>query len=108
MDKLGLYPAGYDSKIHGPYDPSRFYGKPDTPFGQVKLGEMGQWLARRNKSPVAMAQAVGRAYWRWSFKYYYARKSGPAPYIQLATAFMIFSYALNYGKIKNHYYQKYH
>lgn len=23
----GEYPAGYNAKIHGPYDPARYYGK---------------------------------------------------------------------------------
>lgn len=37
---FGDYPAEYNPKVHGPYDPARFYGKPDTPFSQVKLGEV--------------------------------------------------------------------
>lgn len=24
---IGDYPAEYDAKIHGPYDPARYYGK---------------------------------------------------------------------------------
>jgi len=32
----------------------------DTAFGQVKLGELGAWLGRRNKSPMAMGSAIGR------------------------------------------------
>lgn len=24
---FGQYPAEYDAKIHGPYDPARYYGK---------------------------------------------------------------------------------
>lgn len=23
----GEYPAGYNAKVHGPYDPARYYGK---------------------------------------------------------------------------------
>jgi hypothetical protein len=28
LGKLGLgqYPAGYDKKVHGPYNPARYYG----------------------------------------------------------------------------------
>lgn len=37
---IGDYPVEYNPKVHGPYDPARFYGKPDTPFSQVKLGEV--------------------------------------------------------------------
>ena len=29
-------------------------------MGEVKLGELGDWMCRRNTNPVAMAQAVGR------------------------------------------------
>lgn len=27
---LGEYPAEYNPKVHGPYDPARFYGKRKT------------------------------------------------------------------------------
>ncbi|KAI4456360.1 atp synthase f chain mitochondrial-related [Holotrichia oblita] len=57
---IGDYPAEYNAKVHGPYDPARFYGKPDTPFGQVRLGEIGSWLSRRNKHPSAVAGAISR------------------------------------------------
>jgi hypothetical protein len=32
----------------------------DTPFGQVKLNEVGAWLARRNKNPRAVVGAISR------------------------------------------------
>ncbi|KAJ8975292.1 hypothetical protein NQ317_011633 [Molorchus minor] len=32
----------------------------DTPFGQVKVGELGGWLSRRNKRPSALVGAVSR------------------------------------------------
>lgn len=32
----------------------------DTPLAQVKLGEVGAWLGRRNKSPQAIVGAVSR------------------------------------------------
>lgn len=32
----------------------------DTPFGQVKLSELGSWIARRNKTPSAIAGAFSR------------------------------------------------
>lgn len=37
---IGDYPAEYNPKVHGPYDPARYYGTPDTPFSQLKLGEV--------------------------------------------------------------------
>ena len=32
---LGELPKEYNKAIHGPYDPAVFYGKKDTPLGQV-------------------------------------------------------------------------
>lgn len=29
---FGDYPAEYNPKVHGPYDPARFYGKREFPF----------------------------------------------------------------------------
>ncbi|CAG2067352.1 unnamed protein product [Timema podura] len=57
---IGDYPIEYNPKVHGPYDPARFYGKPDTPFGQLKLNEIGSWLGRRNKSPSAVVGSISR------------------------------------------------
>ncbi|RXG73342.1 putative ATP synthase subunit f, mitochondrial [Armadillidium vulgare] len=105
---LGEYPIDYDRKIHGPYDPSRYYGKPDTPFGQVKLGEVGQWLGRRNKTPKAFIGSLSRFFWRWNDKYALAKKSGIAPYVHVCVGSMLFFYIINYGKITKHRNAKYH
>lgn len=32
----------------------------DTPFGQLKLNEIGAWLGRRNKNPRALVGAISR------------------------------------------------
>lgn len=32
FDTWGNYPAGYDPAKHGPYDPSRYYGKRKSPI----------------------------------------------------------------------------
>lgn len=32
----------------------------DTPFGQLKLTEVGAWFGRRNKNPRALVGAVSR------------------------------------------------
>ncbi|XP_050539532.1 putative ATP synthase subunit f, mitochondrial [Daktulosphaira vitifoliae] len=105
---IGDYPAEYNPKIHGPYDPARYYGKPDTPFSQVKLKEIGQWISRRNKSPQAIVGAFSRAYWRWSHKYVQPKRVTIAPVLHIITGSMLFFYVLNYGKFKNHRTQKYH
>ncbi|KAK9744736.1 Mitochondrial F1F0-ATP synthase, subunit f [Popillia japonica] len=105
---IGDYPAEYNAKVHGPYDPARFYGKPDTPFGQVRLGEIGSWLARRNKHPSAIAGAFSRAWWRWQHKYVQPKRAGIAPFFQLVTGAMVFFYVINYAKLSKHKNYKYH
>ncbi|XP_018323983.1 putative ATP synthase subunit f, mitochondrial [Agrilus planipennis] len=105
---FGDYPVEYDPKVHGPYDPARYYGKADTPLSQVKLGELSAWFARRNKSPQAIAGAISRAYWRWNHKYFLPKRNGIAPYFQVITASMIFFYVINYGKIRKHKNYRYH
>lgn len=105
---FGDYPAEYNPKVHGPYDPARWYGKPDTPFSQVKVGEVTAWLGRRNKTPGAIAGACSRAFWRWQHAYLQPRRAGVAPFFQVVVGSMIFFYAINYGKIRHHRNYKYH
>ncbi|XP_023727392.1 putative ATP synthase subunit f, mitochondrial [Cryptotermes secundus] len=105
---FGDYPAEYNPKVHGPYDPARYYGRPDTPFGQLKLNEIGAWLGRRNKNPRAVMGAVSRAWWRWQHKYVQPKRAGIAPVFQIITGSMLFFYIINYGKIKHHRNYKYH
>ncbi|XP_046740774.1 putative ATP synthase subunit f, mitochondrial isoform X1 [Diprion similis] len=105
---FGDYPAEYNRSIHGPYDPARYYGKPDTPFGQVKLNELIPWLGRRNKSPRAMVAAVSRAWWHWQHKYVHVKRGGIAPFFQLTAGAMLWFYVINYQKYKNHRNYKYH
>lgn len=45
---IGDYPVDYNPKVHGPYDPARYYGKPDTPLSQVKLGEVTIFMKNEN------------------------------------------------------------
>lgn len=80
----------------------------DVPFGQVKLGELGAWFGRRNKSPSAIAGAVSRAWWRWQHKYVFPKRAGIAPFFQLTVASMAFFYIINYPKMKHHRNYKYH
>ncbi|XP_013118702.1 putative ATP synthase subunit f, mitochondrial [Stomoxys calcitrans] len=105
---FGDYPAEYNPKVHGPYDPARFYGKADVPFGQVKLGELGAWFGRRNKTPNAMAGAMSRAWWRWNHKYVQPKRAGIAPFFQITAVAMTFFYVINYGKIRHHRNYKHH
>lgn len=80
----------------------------DVPFGQVKLGELGAWFGRRNKSPNAIVGAISRAWWRWQHKYVFPKRAGIAPFFQLTVASMAFFYAINYPKLKHHRNYKYH
>lgn len=92
----------------------------DTPFSQVKLGELPGWLARREKSPRAIAAAVSRgniksfhfiklkhfisffspAFWAWQHKYHLPRKAGMAGHFQFIVATMTFFYIINYARIR--------
>ncbi|EAT40196.1 AAEL008059-PA [Aedes aegypti] len=58
---FGDYPVEYNPKIHGPYDPVRYYGKPDTP-GEVD--RIGCLVWPPLQEPKAAAGAVSRAFWR--------------------------------------------
>lgn len=53
------YPKEYNPRVHGPFNPSVYYGKPD-PLSQVKLGELGAWLSRRDKSFKGFSNLVSR------------------------------------------------
>ncbi|CAG5129785.1 unnamed protein product [Candidula unifasciata] len=63
----GKYPKEYNPKVHGPYHPGRYYGKPDVPFGDVKIGDLGGWISRR------------KTFWNWSGRWMNARNPGFAP-----------------------------
>jgi len=105
---LGELPADYSKAVHGPYDPAIFYGKKDTPFGQVKLGELGSWFARRDISPTAAGRAVSRAYWRWNHKYALPKHCGLTPVLQMTAGLVAAFYLINYSNIKHRRNMKYH
>ncbi|XP_076345263.1 ATP synthase, subunit F [Tachypleus tridentatus] len=105
---FGDYPAEYNPKVHGPYDPARYYGKADIPFGEVKVGELGQWILRRNKSPGAVTGVISRAWWRWQHKYIQPKHAGLAGIIQLCLGCIGFFYVINYPKLRHHRNYKYH
>merc|ERR1712228_148199 len=89
-------------------DPAVFYGKKDVPFSQVKLYQLPAYRARRNPSPVAMARAMSRAYWRWNHKYVAPKYCGLTPVLRIAVSWSAFFYLLNYSKISHHTNAKYH
>ncbi|OWF35237.1 putative ATP synthase subunit f, mitochondrial [Mizuhopecten yessoensis] len=69
INQAGKYDPLYNPRVHGPYDPSRFYGKADKPFLDVRVGELGQWMKNRNKTPYGFVSAVSRGYWAFKLKY---------------------------------------
>lgn len=75
----------------------------DVPFGQVKIGEIGSWFARRDKNPRALAGLCSRAWWRWQHKYCLPKKAGIAPFFQFTVAACTFFYIINYGKISKYF-----
>ncbi|CAL1529394.1 unnamed protein product [Lymnaea stagnalis] len=104
----GRYAKEYNPKIHGPYHPGRFYGKPDTPLGQVKLGDLGSWFARQNKSPSALWGALHRGYWRWALKNMHVKVIGFAPIGQAIMCMSTYYFFLLYSERKYHRHCKYH
>ncbi|EAT46965.1 AAEL001885-PA [Aedes aegypti] len=96
---FGDYPAEYNPKINGPYDPSSYYGRPDTPLGQMKLNVLGSWFGRRDKNP---RLPLSRAFWRWQSK-----QMGIATFFQIIVGEMFF-YAIKHDKLKHHRNYKYH
>lgn len=105
---FGDYPNEYDPKKDGYYDPAKYYGKADTPFGDVKISELPAWIARRQKTPSAFMGAISRAFWRWQHKYCQPRKVGATPLYQALIASMIFFYFINYDRTIHHRNYKYH
>ncbi|GAV07050.1 hypothetical protein RvY_16938 [Ramazzottius varieornatus] len=105
---LGEYPPEYIRRVHGPYDPSRYYGKPDTPFGEVKISELPRWIARRNWSPMAIIRATARGWWRWQRKYVMVRYGTAAPWVQFFVSLSVLFYGINYKSIRLHNRAKYH
>merc|ERR1711862_170159 len=75
MFGLGELPKGYNAKVHGPYDPAVYYGPKDTPFGEVKVGELPKWLARRDKSIGGIGKAISRSYWRYCHNYVFPKRT---------------------------------
>ena len=110
LEKMGYgcYPEGYNRKVHGPYNPARYYGPKDTAFGEVKISELSKWIGRRDKSFQSMMQAVSRAHFRWIEKFVAPRKAGVAPALQLVFGLCVFSYLIQWKTLKHHKYHKYH
>ncbi|GAB1609902.1 putative ATP synthase subunit f, mitochondrial [Argonauta hians] len=104
---VGTLPSEYNHKVHGPYNPGTYYGKPD-PLGQVKIGEVGSWIGRRNISPSGVVRSVNRAHWRWLQTYFLTKKGGSAGIAQFTVLLSMAYYFLQYRSHTNHRHAKYH
>ncbi|KAK2165719.1 hypothetical protein LSH36_46g07089 [Paralvinella palmiformis] len=102
MQRIGSYPAEYKPHIHGPFNPAINY-KPDTPFKDVKLGELGKWFQRRNPNPVP---AVSRAYWRYCQTWLLPKKASAAGLIQLILGASLFYYVMSYNTLSEYDYSE--
>lgn len=110
LPAIGDYPAAYKPEIHGSYFPGRYYGKPDTPFGEVKLAELPAWIKRRDKSVRGSVSLFSRWLWRWGLKYQGSKcYTGSGIFtLQLVVLGMIPYYGLQYFKYAVHKQAKYH
>ncbi|CAL8078960.1 unnamed protein product [Calicophoron daubneyi] len=108
MPEFGLLPKEYNARVHGPYFPGYYYGKPDTPIWDVKLGDLKAWVSRRSRSPVDMGRAISRFAWRYSFRWFAAKKLTLAPVFQVAALIAFVRYMSDYGEHQNERHSKYH
>ncbi|XP_069124768.1 putative ATP synthase subunit f, mitochondrial [Argopecten irradians] len=69
IKEVGKYDPLYNPRVHGTFNPSRYYGKPDKPIMDVKMKELPSWIWRRNCTPIGAARAVGRGFWSFKLKY---------------------------------------
>jgi len=105
---IGEYPPEYNANVHGPYDPARYYGKPDKKFTELKVGEVLPWLQRRSYHPLAIVRGIGRGFWRWNQAWMLPRRAGPAGLIQMSVGLSLFFYINMYPNLKYHRHCKYH
>lgn len=107
---FGNYPKEYNKAVHGPYYPWRNYGPRDTPFHDVKLGEMKSWLAKRNKTPAAFMAAFSRTWWTWNQRWFETKYGSLAkPAFQFIFVLSFGSMLLIYNKVlRPHRNHKYH
>ncbi|EEB11001.1 ATP synthase f chain [Pediculus humanus corporis] len=104
----GEYPPEFNKAVHGYYDPSRYYGKPDTPFTEVKLKDLSSWFSRRQKTPRACLNALNRAYWRFNWHWLLPKKPGYAGFLQMYFGFFLVNYLFSYKALQKHQRYRYH
>merc|ERR1712215_76487 len=103
---IGCYPKEYNPKVHGAFNAAVYYGKPDTPFKDVKLGELGAWIDRRQLSGIP--SAISRASARYMNKYVELWKPSHVPVVHWCASAMFIYWAMQAAWLRNHRHHKYH
>jgi hypothetical protein len=69
LDKIDLtkiyqssleYPKEYNPRVHGPFNPSVYYGPKTQAFSEVKLGDVAKWIGQREKSWTSIVNMASR------------------------------------------------
>ncbi|NWY45410.1 ATPK synthase, partial [Sylvia atricapilla] len=71
----------------------------DTKLMDVKLGQLGSWLAMRDFTPSGILGAVRRGYDRYYNKYINVRKGGIGGVSMVLAGYIVLSYMWSYSHI---------
>lgn len=76
--------------------PHRYYGPKDTPLAEVKVGELKDWLSRRNKTPLGIMHAASRMRQLWFYKWVQPRNATGACWAQVCVVTSLLFYVTSY------------
>ncbi|NWV81189.1 ATPK synthase, partial [Dasyornis broadbenti] len=80
----------------------------DTKLMDVKLGQLGSWLAMSDFTPGGITGALRRGYDRYYNKYINVRKGGLGGFSMLLAGYVVLSYVWSYSHVKHDRRRKYH
>ncbi|NXO28542.1 ATPK synthase, partial [Cisticola juncidis] len=80
----------------------------DTRLMDVKLGQLGSWLAMRDFTPGGILGAMRRGYERYYNKYINVRKGGLGGISMVLAGYVVLSYMWSYSHVKHDRRRKYH
>lgn len=103
----GTYPKEFNPRVHGPYYPSRYYGKADVSFWDCKLGELPKWFGRRQLGIRPFSMVLSRRMWTVMQKYKTSAASMYFIWLYGAVG-MTYFYIMQYPKYSNERHSKYH
>uniref|UniRef100_A0A3Q2UB35 ATP synthase membrane subunit f n=1 Tax=Fundulus heteroclitus TaxID=8078 RepID=A0A3Q2UB35_FUNHE len=75
---------------------------------EVKLGELGTWLGRRDYSPNGIVSMFRRAHTRYYNKYIGVKKGGIGGIAMLLAGYVVISYVWSYDHLKHDRWRKHH